>query len=79
MKIRYRVIHQRKSIWEALFQGRTWTDWYLAQHKRWYGWKTLGTFRSQKEAEAACTDHAGGELLNNGARVVAEFTRKDEA
>ena len=78
MKVRYRVIHQRKSIWESLLHGRTWTDWYMAQHKRWYGWKTLGTYQSVAEAEQCCKEHAEGELLNCGSRIVSEFTRKDE-
>jgi hypothetical protein len=25
------VIHQRKSAWEALFSGRGYRDWYVAQ------------------------------------------------
>lgn len=78
MKVRYRVIHQRKSIWQALASGRTWTDWYLAQHKRWWGWKTLGTFQSQEAAEEALAKHAGGELLNCGARIVSEFAEKED-
>lgn len=78
MDVRYRVIHKRKSIWEALLHGRTWTDWYLAQHKRWLGWKTLGTFQTQEEAEQACADHAGGDLLDDGGRIVSEFTRNED-
>lgn len=78
MKVRYRVIHESKSIWQALARGRTWTEWYLAQHKRWYGWKTLGTFPSVEETERACSDHAGGELLNCGAKIVSEFTHRDD-
>lgn len=78
MKVRYRVIHQSKPIWQALMHGRTWTDWYLAQHKRWYGWTTLGTFRTVEEAEQACADHTSGELLNCGSRIVSEFAERDE-
>jgi hypothetical protein len=78
MDVRYRVIHKRKSIWEALLHGRTWTDWYLAQHKRWWGWKTLGTYQSVEEAEACCAEHADGKLTPTGGRIVSEFTEKDE-
>lgn len=78
MNIRYRVVHQRKHILEALMSGRTWTDWYLAQHKRWWGWKTLGTFESVAEAESCCAEHADGKLTPTGGRIVSEFTEKDE-
>lgn len=78
MKVRYRVIHQRKSVFAALLSGRGYTDWYIAQHKRWYGWTELGTYPSIEEAEAACELHAGGKLLPGGTRIVAEFTRLDE-
>jgi hypothetical protein len=78
MKVRYRVIHKRKTIWQALIQGRTWTDWYVAQRRGWFGWRTLGVFGAVAEAEQACADHAGGELLDDGGRIVSEFTRRDE-
>ncbi|MEO1168925.1 MAG: hypothetical protein AAFW97_09480 [Pseudomonadota bacterium] len=77
MKVKYRVVHQTKSIWEALLRGRSWTDWYLAQHKGFWGWKTLGTFPTIEEAEQALADHAGGELLNCGSRIVSEFAEKE--
>lgn len=78
MKIRYRVIHKRKSLVEALLKGRVFTDWYLAQYRGWLGWRTLGVFQTAAEAEQACADHAGGDLLDDGARIVSEFTRRDE-
>ncbi|MCA1748927.1 MAG: hypothetical protein LC634_05145 [Sphingomonadales bacterium] len=78
MNIRYRVVHERKHIVEALFSGRTWTDWYLAQHKRWWGWKTLGSFQTPEEAEGCCAEHADGKLTPTGGRIVSEFTEKDE-
>ena len=74
MKPKYRVIHQRKSFIEALFNGRTWTDWYIAQHRRWYGWAEIGTYQSVQEAEDACEHHAGGRLLKGGTRIVSEFS-----
>ncbi len=78
MNVEYRVIHKRKTFWEALMKGRTYTDWYVAQRKGWFGWRTLGTFPTQEEAEKACADHAGGELLDDGGRIVSEFTRRDD-
>ncbi len=77
MKVKYRVIHQSKSVWQALARGRSWTEWYLAQTKGFWGWKTLGTFPTVEEAEQACADHSKGELLNCGSRIVAEFAEKD--
>ena len=78
MNIRYRVVHQRKSLWQALASGRTWTDWYLAQHKRWYGWKTLGTFQTVEEAESCLAEHADGKLTETGGRIISEFTEKED-
>jgi hypothetical protein len=75
---KYRVVHQRKSIWEALVSGRGSRDWYLAQAGYWYGWRTLSTCLSVEEAEAACRDHAGGTLLRGGHRVISEFERPDD-
>lgn len=78
MKVRYRIVHQRKSIIVAMMHGRSYTDWYIAQHRRWYGWRELGTYASEAEAEAACEHHAGGKLLTGGRRIVSEFVRFDE-
>lgn len=77
MTPRYRVIHQRKSIVEALLSGRTHTDWYLAQVRRWYGWRTLEVYASVAEAETACEEHAGGRLLRGGSRIVSEFSERE--
>lgn len=77
MKVKYRVIHQSKSIWQALARGRSWTEWYLAQHKGFWGWKTLGTYRTVEEAEQACAEHAKGDLLNCGSRIVSEFAERE--
>lgn len=74
---RYRVIHQRKSMWQAMAAGRPYRDWYLAQARGFWGWRTLGVFASVEAAEEACRDHAGGTLLPGGGRVVAEFERPD--
>jgi len=74
---RYRVVHQRRSAWEALISGRGYRDWYQAQVKHWFGWRTINTFASTDEAEQACREHAGGVLLEGGGRVVAEFERPD--
>lgn len=77
MARKYRVVHQRKSDFEALISGRATRDWYLAQARHWWGWRTITTCNSMEEAEAACRDHAGGVLLPGGDRVVAEFERPD--
>ncbi|RED16449.1 hypothetical protein [Parasphingopyxis lamellibrachiae] len=77
MKVKYRVIHQSKSIWQALARGRSWTEWYLAQRKGFWGWKTLGTYQTVEEAEQACAEHAKGELLNCGSRIVSEFAERE--
>lgn len=77
MKTRYRVLHQRKSIIEALLTGRGYTDWYIAEHRRWFGWKKIGIFASVEEAEEACEHHAGGRLLRGGRRVVSEFGERE--
>jgi len=74
---RYRVIHQKKSIFQALAKGRTWTDWYIVQHKRWWGWKTIGTWPTHAEAERACELHARGDLIDGGARIVAEYEERE--
>ncbi len=78
MKVKYRVIHQSKPMWQALLSGRTWTEWYLAQHKGWFGWKTIGTFRTIAEAEQCCADHTKGELLDCGSRIVSEFAERED-
>lgn len=83
MNVRYRVIHKRKSLPEAMIRaiwqgGQVSTDWYIAQHKRWYGWKSLGAYPSAAEAERCCAQHAEGELLDDGGRIVSEFSRRDE-
>lgn len=77
MARQYRVIHQRKSTWEALISGRGYRDWYLAQVRGFWRWSTINIFPTIAEAEAACQDHAGGTLLPGGGRVVAEFERPD--
>jgi len=77
MKPRYRVVHQRKSILQALFSGRTWTDWYIAQRRHWWGWSNLGTYQSVAQAEAACEEHAGGKLLRGGGRIISEFGERE--
>jgi len=77
MARKYRVIHQRKSAWEALFSGRGTRDWYVAQARHWWGWRTITVCTSVEDAEAACRDHAGGVLLKGGDRIVAEFERPD--
>ncbi len=78
MKPKYRVIHQSKPIWQALLHGRTWTEWYVAQRKGWFGWHDIGTFQTVDEAEQACADHADGELLNCGSKVVSEFAERED-
>ena len=77
MAKRYRVIHQRKNIWEAMVSGRGYRDWYLAQASFLFGWRTIKICPTVEEAEAACRDHAGGTLLKGGARIVSEFERPD--
>ncbi len=77
MARKYRVIHQRKNMFEALVSGRGYRDWYLAQARHWYGWRTLKICPTIEEAEEACRDHAGGNLLVGGAKIVAEFERPD--
>ena len=77
MARKYRVVHQRKTPWEALISGRTYRDWYVAQAGGWFGWRTIKTCASVSEAEEACREHAGGTLLPGGGRVVAEFERPD--
>lgn len=78
MKPSYRVIHQRKSFFEAILSGRGYTDWYIAQHRSWFGWQRLGVFATVAEAEACCADHAEGRLLREGTRIVSEFSERDE-
>ena len=78
MAKRYRVIHQRKSAIEAVFSGRGYRNWYVAQHSSWFGWREVKICPSQEEAEQACRDHAGGTLLPGGHKVVAEFERPDD-
>jgi hypothetical protein len=77
MARQYRVIHERKSILEALVAHGGVRDCYTAQAKGWFGWRKIGTFPSVAEAEGACRDHAGGVLLPGGGRVVSEFERPD--
>lgn len=77
MSRHYRVIHQRRSTWEALISGRGYRDWYLAQVRGLWRWRTINIFASVAEAEVACQEHAGGVLLPGGGRVVAEFERPD--
>lgn len=84
MDVDYRVIHKRKSLIEGMVRavaqgGQLSTDWYIAQHKRWIGWKTLGSFQTAAEAEACCAAHAEGDLLDNGGRIVSEFSRRDRS
>jgi hypothetical protein len=77
MTARYRVIHLRKTLIQALFKGRIWTDWYIAQHKRWWGWKELGSYRTHAEAEQACELHARGELGPGGGRIISEYEERE--
>lgn len=77
MARKYRVIHQKKSMWEALFSGRTFTDWYIAQFRGLLFWRQIGIFATRDAAEAACEHHAGGTLIGDGGRIVAEFERRD--
>lgn len=75
MARKYRVILERKSILEALLSNGGFRDCYTAQAQGLLGWRKIGTFPTQDEAEAACRDHAGGTLLSGGGRVVSEFER----
>lgn len=77
MAKRYRVVHKRKSLWEAMASGRGYRDWYIAQASSWFGWRMIKICPTIAEAEEACRDHAGGTLLVGGAKVVAEFERPD--
>lgn len=77
MAKKYRVIHQRKNMIEAVFSGRGYRDWYVAQASRLIGWKTIKICPTPEEAEQACTDHAGGALLPDGAKIISEFVRPD--
>ena len=77
MAKKYRVILQRKNMFEALMSGRGYRDWYVAQASRWIGWRTIKICPTAEEAEEACRDHAGGTLLQDGAKIVSEFVRPD--
>lgn len=77
MAKKYRVIHQRKNLFEAMVSGRGYRDWYVAQVGRFFGWRMLKICPTIEEAEQACRDHAGGDLLPGGARIVSEFVRPD--
>ncbi|MBW8745358.1 MAG: hypothetical protein JF628_13665 [Sphingomonas sp.] len=79
MAKKYRVIHQRKNIFEAMVSGRGYRDWYVAQASGvlGLGWRTLKICPTIEEAEEACRDHAGGDLLPGGARIVSKFVRPD--
>jgi len=77
MARRYRVIHQKKNMLEALLSGRSYTDWYIAQCQRLMFWKKIGIYPSREAAEAACEHHAGGTLIAENSRIVSEFERKD--
>ena len=79
MAKKYRVILQRKNMVEAVFSGRGYRDWYVAQASGLFGlgWRTLKICPTAEEAEEACRDHAGGILLPGGAKVVSEFVRPD--
>jgi hypothetical protein len=77
MAKKYRVIHQRKTMWEAMLTGRGYRDWYVAQVGSWRGWREIKVCPTPEEAEAACQDHAGGLLLRDGGRVVSEFVQPD--
>jgi hypothetical protein len=78
MAKKYRVIHRRKSLWEAMFTGRGYRDWYVAQVSSWRGWREVKVCPTVEEAEQACRDHAGGTLLPDGGRIISEFVRPDE-
>ena len=79
MAKKYRVIHQRKNMFEAVFSGRGYRDWYVAQASGvlGLGWRTIKICPTAEEAEEACRDHAGGTLLPGGAKIVSEFVRPD--
>jgi hypothetical protein len=77
MAKKYRVILQRKNMFEALMSGRGYRDWYVAQASFLFGWRTLKICPSAQEAEQACSDHAGGTLIAGGAKIVSEFVRPD--
>jgi hypothetical protein len=77
MAKRYRVIHERRSIFEAMISGRGSRDCYLAQASGWFGWRTIDTCPTAEEAETACRDHAGGVLLPGGKRIISEFERPE--
>lgn len=77
MARRYRVVHERLSLWKAIVEGRPTRDAYVAQSGHWWGWRAIDRFATAAEAEQACRDHAGGTLLPGGGRVVAEFERPD--
>lgn len=77
MAKKYRVILQRKTMFDALVSGRGYRDWYVAQASNWFGWQTLKICPTAEEAEQACTDHAGGTLIAGGAKIVSEFVRPD--
>ncbi|HEX8447103.1 MAG TPA: hypothetical protein VF649_10875 [Sphingomonas sp.] len=77
MSRRYRVVFQKKTLIEALFAGRSYTDWYVAQCRRLIFWSKIGIYPSREAAEAACEQHAGGTLIAENARIVSEFERKD--
>jgi hypothetical protein len=42
MAVRYRVILQKKTLVQAMFAGKLYTDWYVAQSRWLFGWKKLG-------------------------------------
>lgn len=77
MARRYRVIFQKKTLFQALASGRVYTDWYVAQRQRWVFWTRIGIYPTREAAEAACEHHAGGTLIGENARIVSEFERKD--
>ena len=77
MAKRYRVIHQRKTMWQAMVSGRGYRDWFVAEARGFFGWQPLGIFATAEEAEGACREHAGGVLLPGGGRVIAEFERPE--
>jgi hypothetical protein len=64
---------------EAVFSGRGYRDWYVAQASGVFGigWRTLTICPTVEEDEQACREHAGGDLLPGGAKIVSEFVRPD--